>query len=160
VDDALLVGFLQGFRDLASDAQRFVHRDGTALQPLREILALDQLEDEQRLAVQLFETVDRGDVWMIQRGEQVGFTAEAGESFGVLRDLGRQQLDRDAAAQPRVAGALYLAHAARTQRAENLVRPEPRAGAQRHRLSCGAISIASASRRSATFLAGRPARLT
>ena len=41
---------------------------------------------------------------------------------------GRQDLDRDLAAQARVAGAVDLAHAARAEGGEDLVGPEAGAG--------------------------------
>src|SRR3989304_1932195 len=55
------------FRNLLREAQRFLYRNGAALQPLRQVLTLHQLEDEEELPVQLFETIDRSDVGMIQR---------------------------------------------------------------------------------------------
>jgi hypothetical protein len=51
----------------------------------------------------------------------------------VARQLGRQQLDRDLAAEARVAGAVDLAHAPRSEEREHLIRSEPRAGRNRHR---------------------------
>ena len=44
----------------------------------------------------------------------------------------RQDLDRDVAIELRIAGAIDLAHSAGAERAEDLVRTEARAGAQRH----------------------------
>ena len=35
-DDAVIVRGFEGFRDLARDRQRFIDRDGTAFDPLRE----------------------------------------------------------------------------------------------------------------------------
>ena len=46
MDDALLVRLLEGLGDLLRDRDRLVDGDGPALQPLGEVLALDQLHDE------------------------------------------------------------------------------------------------------------------
>ena len=46
VNHSLLVRRFERLRDLFRDGQRFVERDRAAGDPLREILALDQLHDE------------------------------------------------------------------------------------------------------------------
>ena len=43
------------------------------------------------------------------------------EAFGITGELGGKNLDRDLAAEPRVLGQVHLAHAAHTERFENLV---------------------------------------
>ena len=58
---------------------------------------------------------------------------EAREALGVLRERGGQRLDRDVAPEPRVAGAIHLAHAARAERRDDLVGAEAGAGGQGHR---------------------------
>ena len=68
MDDAMLVGFFQCFSNLLGDRERFVERNPSALQPLSQVLAVDQLQDQERLAVCLFETVDGGDVGVIEGG--------------------------------------------------------------------------------------------
>ena len=47
MDDALLVRLLEGLGDLLSDGDRLVDGDLSTLQPLREVLALDQLHGEE-----------------------------------------------------------------------------------------------------------------
>ena len=68
------------------------------------------------MPVGLLEPVDRGDVRVVEGGEEVRLALEAAEALGVLRDLGRQHLDRDVAAEVRVGGAVDLAHAAGAER--------------------------------------------
>ena len=46
--------------------------------------------------------------------------------------IGRKDLDRHVAAEAGVAGAVDLAHPAGPDRAQDLVRPEPRSGCERH----------------------------
>jgi hypothetical protein len=59
-------------------------------------------------------------------------TLKAAQAVGVLRDEGWQDLDCDVAFKDRVPGAIDLAHAACTQRAEDFIDIEPCAGGQRH----------------------------
>jgi hypothetical protein len=68
--------------------------------------------------------VDRRDVRVIQRREGLGFTLEAREAVGVVRERLGQNLDRDVAIQLRVAGAEDLAHAAFADRRGDLVDAE------------------------------------
>ena len=112
MDDALVVGLLERLGDLPRDLERLVDGDGAAREALLEVLALDQLEGEEGLAVRLLEPVDRGDVRVVERGEEVRLALEAREALGVLRHLRRQHLDRDVAAEVRVGGAVDLAHPA------------------------------------------------
>ena len=53
------------------------------------------------------------------------------ERVGVVEVL-RQHLDRDVALEPRVARAVDLAHAARAERRQDLVRAEALAGSEGH----------------------------
>jgi hypothetical protein len=57
---------------------------------------------------------------MIQRREKLGFALEAGEAIRVGCECIGQHLERDVAIQLAVAGSVDLAHAADTQRRENL----------------------------------------
>jgi hypothetical protein len=112
VDDALVVRLLEGFGDLLRDLEGLVDRDRPAGEALLEVLALDELEGEEGLAVRFLETVDRGDVRVIQRREEVGLALEAGEALGVLRDLGGEDLDGHVAAERRVGRPVDFSHAA------------------------------------------------
>jgi len=51
-------------------------------QALLEILALDELEGQEGLAVGLLEAVDGGDVRVVQGREEVALALEAAESLG------------------------------------------------------------------------------
>jgi hypothetical protein len=84
--------------------QGWLGHDGnrSSREALLEVLALDELEREEGLAVGLLEPVDRGGVRVVERGEQIRLALEAPEPLGVLRDLGRQDLDRHVAVEVRV----------------------------------------------------------
>ena len=57
-------------------------RNRAARDPLREILALDQLHDERVRAGRFLEPVDRGDVRMVQRGERLRLAFEPRDASG------------------------------------------------------------------------------
>ena len=68
----------------SSTPERLVQRERTCLQPLGERLAFDQFEHQELCAVRLFQSVDRGNVWMIERGKDLRFTAEARDAIGIV----------------------------------------------------------------------------
>ena len=73
-----------------------------------------------------FEPVDRRDVRMIERGEDLGLALEAGEALGVVCEQVGQDLERDVATELRVARAIDLAHAAGAEQREDFVGTETR----------------------------------
>ena len=83
MDDALLVRGFERLRNLLRDRQRLLDRDRSARNALGQIVALDEFHHERRDARALFESVDAGDVRMIQRGEDFGFTLKTCEPIVV-----------------------------------------------------------------------------
>ena len=71
-----------------------------------------------------FETVNRGDVGMVQGGEQARLALQPGDALRIAGQRRRQHLDGDLSMQPRIERAIHLAHAARIERPEDAVRPE------------------------------------
>ena len=61
------------------------------------------------------------DIGVVQGRGGLGLLLKTPQAVGVLRDEGRQNLDRDLALQAQIAGAIDLAHAACTQQAEHLI---------------------------------------
>ncbi len=57
------------------------------------------------------DVVDLEDVRMVQDARGARFLLEAAEAVAVVGESRRQDLDRDVAGEPRVAGAVDLAHA-------------------------------------------------
>ena len=76
--------------------------------------------EEQRIAV-LANFEDLADVGMIDRGHGHRLAAQTLARVRVSRRLGRQQLDGDLTIEPRVVGAIDLAHASRPEGGQNLV---------------------------------------
>ncbi len=130
---APFVGGLEGVGDLAGNRQRFVEPNRTVRDPVRQRVALDELEHDRRHAVGLFEPVDRADVWMVDAGQQLRLAVKSRESIGVRHGGVPQHLDGHVALQFRVACTVHVAHAAAAERRENLVRSESHSGAERHR---------------------------
>jgi hypothetical protein len=111
VDDALAVGLLEGRGDLLGDLEGLVDGDRTPREALLEVFTHDELEGEEGLSVRFFQTVDGGDVRVVERGEEVRLALETGEALGVLSDLGREDLDGHVTVKVGVGGAVDLAHA-------------------------------------------------
>ena len=68
-----------------SDLHRLAHRDGTAIQPLAQRLALQQLRDQVRRAVLHPNVVHGKNVGMIERGDGARFLLEAAHAIGIVR---------------------------------------------------------------------------
>ena len=89
MDDALLVRRFEGAPDLPADAHRLVERNRSLGDAIRQRWSLDELEDERGLPSVIFESVNGGDVGMVQRGEELRFALEAGQPIGIARRRGR-----------------------------------------------------------------------
>ena len=108
VHDALLVRVFQRFGDLARNGQSFLERHGPARDPFGEGGAFDQFENKRAL----FDTVDRRDVGMVQRGQHLRFAGEARQAVGIGGENVRQDFDGDVAIELGIGGAIDGAHAA------------------------------------------------
>ena len=124
MDDPLLVRGLERFGNLVRDVQRLLDRHRPAHETVGERLALDQLHDEQMTTGGFLEAVQRGDVRMIQRGEDSGFTLEARQAIRIGGPRLRQQLDRHRTTELRVVGAIDLAHPTRAKQGVDFVQPD------------------------------------
>ena len=69
---------------------------------------------------------------MVEGRSRLRFLLKSPQLVRITRDKGRQDLDRDFPPQRRVAGAIDLAHSARTQQAENFIAIQLRARGQSH----------------------------
>ena len=72
MDDALLVRGFEGISDLCGDQHGVGERDRPAGDHRRQILALGQFHHQGRQVRGLLDAVNRGDVRMIERGEDFG----------------------------------------------------------------------------------------
>ena len=69
---------------------------------------------------------------MAERRDDAGFALEARKRLRVVGETLGKNLDRDVALQPRVPGAIHLAHSAGAERREHLIGSEPRADSVWH----------------------------
>ena len=132
MDDARTVRPVERRRDLDRRLERLVDRESALRQPIRQRLALEILHDEERGAVLLAHVVQRADVRMIELRDRAGLAIEALAELRVGREGVRENLDRDRAIEPRVAGFVDLAHPAGADERQDFVRAEASAGGQRH----------------------------
>ena len=128
MDNAFAVGRLESLGELTCDLQRLANRNRSSRESIGERRAFDQLEDQCEPAVDLFDAVDRGNVGMIERGEQARFAFEARAPVRIASEHRRQQLDGDIAPEPRIARTVHLTHAAGAKRPGDLEHAQPHAG--------------------------------
>ena len=84
MDDPFLMGGFQSFGNLAADSSAVsMGRVPLCSSRSGQRLPLDQFQNEEALAVGFFQTVDGGDVGMIERGQQLGFALEARQPFRI-----------------------------------------------------------------------------
>jgi len=114
------IGNLRGHR------QSLVERDWSAGDAVGERLALHQFKHERSHRARLFQPMNRGDVGVVQRGEQLGFALKPRQAIGIAGEGLRQYLDRNIALQPRVASPIDLAHPTDADEGDDLVRAQTR----------------------------------
>ena len=115
--------------DLHAVAQEVLHRQGSLREPLRERLAVDQLEHE---VVQLLapnrlapDVVERADVGVVEGGDALRLALEARLELGVGGEVRGEELQGHVAIEAGVPGLVDLAHAAGPELRRDLVGPEP-----------------------------------
>ena len=120
MDDALLVRRLERARDLQRNRHRFVQRERAPGDAIGERRSFDQLEHERGASRLFLDAIDRGDMWMVERCQELRLAVETRQPLGIAADRYRQQLERDLAVQPSVASAVDLAHAAAAEQRHDL----------------------------------------
>jgi hypothetical protein len=71
-------------------------------QPLRQVLPHCQLHRQEADPFRLVQSVDHGDVGMIERGEELRFPVKPRQSLGVLGEDIREDLDGDRSVERRI----------------------------------------------------------
>ena len=123
VCDASLMRCAQRVGELAADAHRLVEGHAAAGDPLGQRVTGDELHDEIQGTVGFLEPVNRCDVRMIQRREQLRFPAKALDTILIVREGLRQNLDGDIAPEVLIPGGVDLAHPSRAEQAQDSVGP-------------------------------------
>ena len=132
VNDSLVVSRAHRLGDLLRNGDRLVDWNRTERDAVRQRRTLHQFHDEGGHAVGAFEPVDRGDVRMIQRSQEFGFTLKARETFGVGNQRLGENLHGHGALEATVSGAIDLAHAALADECNHFICAEAGAGCERH----------------------------
>ncbi len=115
------VGVGEGTRDLDRDPDCLMHGERTATEPLAEILALEQLEDEIRTAVRPARVVERDDVRMRELRGRLRLAEEP--LVAAARPdarAGAERLERDEPPELAIARLVHHPEAAATDLAEKL----------------------------------------
>jgi hypothetical protein len=112
MDHSFLVCGFQCLADTLRNMECFLDRNRAVPQTVCKSVTLDQFQNEEACLIRFFEFVDPGDVRMIQRRKDFGFTLEPAHAICVTRELLGQDLDRHLSFQLQVAGTIHLAHSA------------------------------------------------
>ncbi len=134
--DAGAVSLVECRRDLDREPKRVRHRQRTLDESRLQRLAFKQFHHQEVDAILLPDVVERADVRMAQRSDGARFVLEAFARSRIVRDVRRQDLDRDRAAEPRVARLVHFAHPAGAKGRHDFVGAEPAAGGENRRLRC------------------------
>jgi hypothetical protein len=104
------MGPFEALSNLAADIARLFEREGTFGYPFGQRLAFDKLQDKKALPVSLFNSIDGGNIWVIERGEDFGFTLKPGQPLAVYgEDIG-QHFDGHLSAEADILGPINFAH--------------------------------------------------
>jgi len=83
---------------------------------------IGQFHDQVALAVVLIKRIDVDDVRVIERREQLRLALKPSHALGIIGERLRQKFESDVPSERQVACAINLAHAARTEQRDDLVR--------------------------------------
>ena len=112
MDNSLVVGGCQALKDLERVFGRLAHREQPAVHALAQGHSLQQLRDHEGRPLVRPHVEDRQNVGMVEDPGGARFQLEPVNAFGVVRELGRENLDRHLAAEAAIEGAIDLAHPA------------------------------------------------
>src|SRR5437879_3668620 len=133
MDDAGTMRPVERVADLDRDLQRIGDGNRTrAREPIGERFPFEIFEEEEVDAILMAHVEPGAVVGMLQRRDSTRFTVEALAQLRIGGELRWQDLDRDRPIEPRVARAVDLAHAAGSERRDDLVWPETNAGRDVH----------------------------
>ena len=133
MDDAVLVRMGKRASKLCTELAHHVDWQASWRDDLGQRWSIDELHDEHGPVFVFDDVVQRANVRMIERRNSARLLTESPQRFGILHQLGREEFQRDVAAEATVTGAVHVTHTARTNRGQNLVGAEAGAGNEGHR---------------------------
>ena len=107
--------------DLRGHPEGLIEPERPPLEPCGKRLAVEQFHDEVVGVAFAADVVQGADVRMIERRDRARLALEPVAHLGVVGEMRREDLHRDVAPEPRVLRPVDLAHAAGTERADDLV---------------------------------------
>ena len=120
--DALFVGRLQGVRDLPGMSQRFSDWQRSMPETCGQRPSFHKLHRDAADVAGFLQSVNLGNVRMIERGERPRFAPETQQTFWISDEFAGKEFQRDVAIEFRIAPAIDLAHPAGSDGFENVVR--------------------------------------
>jgi len=99
-------------------------------QRVGERLALHQLHDERRAVRRVLDVVDGCDVRVVERGEQLCLSRDAGQPLVISGDRRGQDLDCHVASKLRIARPPHFSHPALADRGGDFIRADASADGQ------------------------------
>ena len=164
MDDALLMGGVDGVGEDLDQPGRLARRQRGAVQMPSQTAAAAKFQREERLALVLADLEDLHDVRMLQAGDGLGLTAEAGQLALVGIAAGQNHFQGDDAVGLDLPGPVDNAHSAASEDAQDLVAGDGRQHAfcvrgQRCRFRNGVRSIRGGRGEGRVFRAERRGQL-
>jgi hypothetical protein len=130
MEDAFVVGILEGFADARDDGEGLVGVDGAGAHGLAEVHAIDIFHQQIKKRAGLAEVVNGDDVWMIEFGEGAAFAGEAFGKVSLFSERLGENFEGDQAIEFWLAGFVNETHPALADEFNDL---EMREGARRVR---------------------------
>ncbi len=112
MDDPALVCRIERVGDLPRNRDHVARWQRTLRDALGQRGSVHELHRDRVVPVSLFDTVDLGDVRVIQRRKRLGLASEARDAIGIVLHEGREDLQRDVTLQLRIARTIHLTHSA------------------------------------------------
>ena len=110
MNDAFVVRGLERLGDLPGDGERFVEWKTSAPNPLRERRARHELHHEEAMAFGFLQSVNRGNIGVVERRERLCLARESRHAIGISSESVWKQLERDGATELRVSGLIDITH--------------------------------------------------
>jgi hypothetical protein len=121
MDDPAFMRSFQSFRDLLCKQQHFTDRNTTAPDAARKRWSFNKFEDERLHCIRAFDSIDSGDIRVIQSSEDLCFTPEGGKPGVIPGGSIRSHLERYITIKLGIVGTIDLAHAAGTDKFQNRI---------------------------------------
>ena len=160
MDDAARVRAAHPVGNLVGDTGALGETERSARDEVGEGRTVHQLHDDRARSAEILEAVDGRDVRVVERREQPCLALEADATLGARAHAFGQHLDRDVTVQPTIGGAIDLAHPARAEERDDLVRADSGSWNQRHEsctlLHCKPSAIGQTPSRPTRWRRSRP----